>query len=736
MLVIDGRVYVNMQIDQHYLDYAPNLFSTLVLTESVAGLFPAASFVFNDFSGQLNRELALTEGNEILITVGKTPNDLNNIARQYRVFQLKHDTSNAGPTMTVNCIYDAPKYISEAARDHYQGTSSQVLQQIAQQCGLYYCGPESYNGKSMNDAQSWWNIGRSRAAFAQYNVARHGYMDPHSAMCSALTSMGEIRYRNLMDVIETPLDKIKYVFAHIMPVSAADQRTVYLVDEARAHSDAGLMNNWQNYGSTRVVHNQSGEFVAEESMEVKMSGGRYLTINDQVAQTIGRARFDHSLLDCGNVHEKYERAFYQNIKHMCLFSERMSLLVSDPTAVQLFDPVLYLQSSSDPSRQASTSDVYIVIGKTIYIKGGSYYSERLELVRMSITEEGESNMKCVITPDTARSSTVPNVIIDPTSMGITSASQANGTGVLGVAGKQLGVAQKIQAGAAPLDRQTALAKSSSILTIKAVVNAASSALKIAALVKQGPNAILSNPSLAISALSNASSAILQYNAAVGGFTNQYAQSGVHAVAYANTVLRDPMFSQAVRVLALSKPGGLADNHAAMLGALSLNNDMYRVFNSGRSVFNTADNVSVLSGHAGGKQALDGFNSSLDALTYNTQQMNRGMIDMWNGSMSLATGQAIPPAVQRDNSASIYSLMDNSLSPPSTYLAKVKSVSDLKTEFTNGVLTPNDDRTLKWGDAHMFNAYSLAQPFDVEAVANSLEPRANLYQAQQAHSYAV
>ena len=744
MLVINGRIFIDVKIDQKSLDNAPDVFDTLILTESIVGLFPGASLTLNDYSGQLGKQLALTEGNEILVTVGRSPSDMNTISRQYRMYQPKTEASAFGPQIKVSCIYDAPKYISEAAIEYYSGTSSQVLQKIADKCNLYYCGPEKYNGRSMNDNQKWWNINRSRAMFAQQNVARHGYQDPHSAMCSALTSMGELRYRNLMDVIERPLDQIKYLFSQSSPLSDEDKkRHTFLVDAARGYSDAGLINNWQNYGSTRIVHSQSGVEEIEESVDVKTSG-KYLAINDQVSKTIGRARYDHSLLDCGNVSDRYERAFYQNVKQLGLFSERLSILVSESTPVQLLDAVLYRESFMDQKDTSNTSDVYIVIGKTIYVKGGQYYAERIELARMSLTEKGESALKCAPTPDQAAKDAIPEASIDVTAMSTPTTP--------GVAAKQLDKVKEIQADAKAVDAAAKTAKTDSLKVAKATVNIVRSAIKLAAIFKAGAAGIKGNPQNALSVLSDATGSLLNYNKVVGGFSNSYAQAGVSYLEYANKRLTDPKFNEAVRVATLLKPGGLASNQAAIAGAVALNKKTNEIFNSGASVYSSGEAIAALRKEPGGTQALDTFNARIDEMNDNTQKINSGVTNMWNGSLSLATGKPVPPslAAQPESSASLYSFVGGSLAQPSTYESKVKPPDDVKADFMSRLFRKTDN---SWVDPDTFQAYTTQVPIDrtssnmswgelsapqspeeVELSAQELEDKAKAYQAQQALSY--
>lgn len=733
MLIIAGRIFIDVKIDGKSIDNSPNLFSTLTLSESITSLFPAATLILNDYSGKLQRELALTDGNEILVTVGRSPDDLSTVSRQYRLYGLKQDVASFGPEVHVHCVYDAPDFLQKNSNEHYCGTSSKVLQDIADKCKLYYCGPEKFNGRSMNDSQSWWNINRTRASFAQQNVARHGYMDRHSAMCAAVTSLGELRYRNLMDVMESPLDKIEFLFVHSSPQSEEDKkRSVYLVDKAQAHSDAGLMNSWQNYGSTRVVGcRKTGGERFEECVDVKTSG-KYLAVNDQVSKTIEKARYDHSLLDCGNVSDKYERAFYQNVKQLGLFSERMSVLVSSPTTVQLLDPVLYRQNFADPKETASTSDIYLVIGKTIRVKHGMYYAERLELVRMSLTEKGESALKCAVTPDKAAASALPESKIDPTAL--------TQPGKPGTCARQLTNVQSIQVAAKDVDEQAKKTKVSSLKVAKSSVNILKSVLAIAKLVKGGTAGIIANPTGAIQTLSGATGSLLAYNSTVGGFSSDYMQTGVKAVAYADAQLNNKTFNEAVRVAALTKPGGLAENQAAIAGAIALNKKADFIFNSGSDVVNSSASIYALRNEPGGEQALNAFNGRIDELNQNSININKGLTDTWNGSVSLLSGKAPPTiAPAKKASSSIYSFVDGSLAQPSGYEAKVKSPTDVKTEYFKAVSKKNEDQTYPWADEidmNFYRATPAANPvaIDIESVAYDFGDDAVKYQAQQALNY--
>lgn len=414
MLNIQNQIFLDIEVDGAPLPSSANLIRNVILPEGGGWAFPQARLELTDVSGNLVKDRALVEGNSIIVTVGRSPNDPNVTKRQYRLFGQPQRSSASGSNINIVCIYDAPQYLMENVSESYRGTSAEVIAAVAAKCKLSYSGPELNRGSTPADSQVWLNMIHSRMAFVR-DVARHGYINDLSCMDAVLTSRGVLVYRNWADVIETPVDQIRHVFLHNVPDGdTAKGKVVYHVRDSKYNSSAGLMNAWTNYGSTRNSHSLSGRPDIHKSIDVKSRGG-YFAINDQVSKTLTRARTDFSPLDCGNEHPKYERALYQNLRHLALFSERMSVLVYEVTEVELYDPVIYRQADADPNQPMKNSDVYIVIGKTIMVKDGSNYCERFELARLTVPEKGRGALKACTGDDMpAADRVIPNPIIDRT----------------------------------------------------------------------------------------------------------------------------------------------------------------------------------------------------------------------------------------------------------------------------------------------------------------------------------
>jgi hypothetical protein len=384
MIIVEDKVIIEIRIEGRKIPTSANLVSEIALVEGYKQLFPCGAITFNDLSGSLSEELNLVDGNHITITMGKDHESHSTVTRQYRLFGASKRITAAGPQIRAILIYDAPNFITASVSESFEASSADVLAEIAEICKLQFDGPDM----DTHDKQVWLNISKNRASFV-HEVTRHGYIDENSAMYSVLTSMGVLKYKNLMDLIEK---EPKYHLYHNISIPEdADKSKSYVVKQAKNMSSSGLLNSWQNYGSTRVVHSLSGEHTLESSVDVKTTS-KYLPINKQVADTVKRARVEYSSLDCGNVSDKYERALYQNLKLLALFTERLPVLIMECTDIQLLDVISYKQANSDISESAESSDVYLVTGKTAYSRGGMVYAERLEIARMSITKKGATHL--------------------------------------------------------------------------------------------------------------------------------------------------------------------------------------------------------------------------------------------------------------------------------------------------------------------------------------------------------
>lgn len=687
MIVIQDRIFVDILIDNKPLPQGFNSLSSIVMVEGNGLPFPQMRGIFNDFQGTLTNTLALTEANEIIITVGKSPQDVKTVSRQYRLFGMKQLPSAFGPQLKIVATYDAPAFITANVRESYEGSTSKVLKEVAGKCALTYSGPEEFNGKKLNDRQVWLNVCKNRSSFV-FDIVRHGFIDAQSAVSATLTSLGELRYRNFMDCIEVPKEKIKYVFVHNIPPGNDDQgRSIYWVRQAKDRSTAGLTNNWVNYGSTRSTHTLSGTPDVEDTVDVNTSGG-FLPINSQVKSTVQRSRVDASHFDCGNTHPKYERALYQNIKLLALFSERMSLLVYEPTDVQLYDTVIYKQADTKIEDPVKNTDIYIVIGKSIMVKAGKSYAERIEIARMSLTTKGETPLVTESggsgQDQRASATSIPESLID------SSVSVARNT--LSLVNEFTRAFQKSDS-----------LVSGALSSLTGLTSAVRDSLYSLADISRSITTIVNNPSLAVGAVLKGLPALSGVNNALSQ-TIGLASSAVSSVQGAvNTVTGGALngvgsslgFSTLVNQ-SLYKAQGLGSLVSGSFGALSQVGQLNNVYNS--VLGELQRNAYPLSKIPGGQDALNSFSGLVADQNVLRQQSNVCTANGWNTMVSGMYGVPIPamtPSSYSDNTFQMSNLVAKSLSPVNDGLRKVYSVSDLSRSMLTSIKRLDSSGQQRW-----------------------------------------
>lgn len=674
MINIAGRLFVTIKVDGNDLPHSPNLVERITMTEGMGALSPAIELILHDQAGSLTKGLALTDGNELLITVGKTPNDVNTQSRQFRVFGIRQMPTASGPRMQVIGIYDAPGFLTGSVRESFKGTTGDVLRLVAEKCKLEYHGPEEFNGRKTDDNQVWMNIAKSRAMFVQ-QTTRHGYMDQHSVMFAVLTSLGHLRYLNLNDVIETPQEKIKRMFVHNTYEDAEKQGIItYTVAQAKTRSSAGLMNTWQNYGSTRIEHKLDGEQASHDKVEVKTSAN-YLAINDTVKRTVERSRIEYSPLDCGNTHKNFNKALYQNVKMLGLFTEHVSVLTFDVTDLQPLDMVMYRQADADPKVAVSNSDIYMVIGKTIVVKSG-HYAERIELVRHNITEKGAAEL-ATATNQTA-DSVIPNSVIDPTShIGATSLPNAQSLGALTLPTQ---ASMNRMTGSLPDMRRAAGFAVPNLKGISSCLRAAQKGILPAAQLVGNLRASINS---------------LKHYADLGQqFSDQMKYSAQNLKVLGDSMRAKNLSSSLCSTLLYQK-NGIMNSYAQGIGGVKQQMQM------GSTVYPISlgldRHMSEIEKIAGGRQAVEQFQEQANRITGIANSSRRSCASIWNESLSCLSGTRVPPnsSMNYSNGSKTTDVFTGLYRAPSSGSSITVPVSTTTDDLTNSMFAKNRDRQPSW-----------------------------------------
>jgi hypothetical protein len=394
-LNIEGMAFCTLDIAGSSMPPSMNMIENILIMEGFGMGLPTMRLSLFDEKETLSRDLNLKEGSTISIRLGKTADSAPEY--KFRVFGWGRHRNSSGKVLNVVCILDAPKFGAGSYAESFDGSSSNVMQQLAERSSLRYEGPKG----DTKDTQVWLNINHNRLSFSE-DVALRGFVNESSCMARTVRMDGTLVYKDLMAVLK---EQPKNTLIHNKDGAGASGNAVD-VREAKDRSYSGLFAHFVNYGHKLFGHDFGSETAdfSIESIDVDAPSSAGVPVNAEVLAMLKDrgARVTYAGYDPGtgpdegfNIHENYERAYYQNVRLLSMFSEGVIALTDSATEVKTFESIEYQQGSGakGPSTPAPNDIAgrYIVGGKSILIKGGKKYSELFYLYRPFLTEAGNPN---------------------------------------------------------------------------------------------------------------------------------------------------------------------------------------------------------------------------------------------------------------------------------------------------------------------------------------------------------
>ncbi|MNQ41581.1 hypothetical protein D3C85_552610 [compost metagenome] len=389
-LDVQDIAYCTLDIEGSRVPPTMNFVDSIFIQDGFAVAIPVLQLILNDERNTLAEEMNLVDGTLITIKIAKTREKIT--TRKFRVWGYKKQTTAKGPKLVCTAILDCPKWSAGVFTESVRGTSDSVIGAMASRAGLKYSGPPA-----CDDVQTWLNVNKTRNAFSE-DVAIRGYGSGQTCMYRLLTMDYEVRYRDLFAVLK---GAPKWSFLQNTPEGAA-KATPVVIRETQDASASGFATHMMNYGQKQYEHslNEAGQ-LSTLTLDAPLLG-KALPVNNDVRGQIAErgAKVNYTGFDTGtepapasNLHQNYEKAFYQNMRFLGLFSERVVLLSDECTEVTTFDCAEYQHSNQDnqsfkPSAQLGGN--WLVGGKTQWIKAGHKFSEVYYLYRAALMETGST----------------------------------------------------------------------------------------------------------------------------------------------------------------------------------------------------------------------------------------------------------------------------------------------------------------------------------------------------------
>lgn len=341
-----------------------NVFNFLHMSSSTRLGLPMVRLSLLDSVHWLTKNVSLADGVKIqvVIKVKDKPTTY-----KFRLNLHKTEIAASGIQYDIDGYLDAPRYWLESSTTPIRGSSYDVLGTVAQQTGL------TYDGTRTADVQLWHPMSKKFFHFVR-EVVDHGYKDSKSCMQSAVTLGGELRYRDVSQVLP-----VKGRF-----VSSKYRNGTFIATDYKPKSFSGLMNALSGYASEFYAPSiHTDDSVTKDKVSVSKRNTQ-LAMNSALHKNIGKSAVQFRPIDCGNVHAKYEEAIYQNRRLSNLYSMGVELVTPDVTGLEPLDWVSFEAGTpSDKAQNRPLSGDYLVASKAIYIQGINYF-EKFELYRMGI----------------------------------------------------------------------------------------------------------------------------------------------------------------------------------------------------------------------------------------------------------------------------------------------------------------------------------------------------------------
>ena len=355
--VVSGRIEISLFINniEFPLD-ALNLMNFLHIGYWTRGILPTLHLSVFDARHTLDT-VQLQDGIPLRVTVKaiNTPT----ITYNFRKFHHKKTFNGNGFIYEMDGYYDCVKYWAGTSLTGIQGTSNEVLSQIASTCGL------TFDGTSTNDSQLWLPRNRTYGEFAN-KIKQRGYASSSSYMELCVNPDGLMRYKDVNN-LTAPTQKI--VLGQYLQGS-------YTCVEYLPKARSGITNKMTGYQNTRYAQSMVGTLQTPNSSVTFTPDSNAPLFNTAVQTQVARGYQTYGGLDVGNTHENYETAIYQNMRFANTYSLDVEFLLSTPTTFHVLDNFTFSVDQEANKQDQAYAGTYIIAGKSIFVTG-STYAEKL-----------------------------------------------------------------------------------------------------------------------------------------------------------------------------------------------------------------------------------------------------------------------------------------------------------------------------------------------------------------------
>lgn len=332
---------------------------------------PMLHLSLTDNTNFFNKEQDLADGALIAIIItaqGMTAKK----SYAFRLHSYREQYSGGGFRYQIDGYLDAPMFWNGRTTTPILGTSFDALKTICGQTEL------NLDGYQCNDTQLWRPQNYTWMDFSR-KISERGWLSDTSCMQLGVELDKTMIYRDLNDLVPPSHTFITYQYT---------DNTIPVVD-FQVKTNSGFNNKTTGYWDKTIQQSVYANGSQAYDKLTFTPNTKVPLFNEKMKTAVKQGRVKFGPIDCGNVHESYEKALYQNIRYANLFSFGVELLTLFPTDVRLMDRVVFNCQLSSENTSKAYSGVYTVSSRAIYVQGANYY-EKISAVRHGINNTGGS----------------------------------------------------------------------------------------------------------------------------------------------------------------------------------------------------------------------------------------------------------------------------------------------------------------------------------------------------------
>jgi hypothetical protein len=365
--LVGDRLEVSVFIaDAEYPLDAVNLLNWMHIATSVRHSLPVIGFEITDVQHIFDR-IGLLDGTPIRVVIKPYNGDGKTFV--FRKFNHTRKFDGASYVWTIHGYWDAPLYWAASSIRAIEGTSQNVLKEIAQTCDL------KFDGAATNDSMIWVPRNRTYRAWAK-DIANHAWITDTSCMVLGVDLDGTMRLVDVNKKVDPEVKIVGYQF----------QKGSLTATDIQVSASSGLNNALTGYQNMRVAQSVTAEnahtVIKSLNWTPDVKTPHY---NEDLKQKLGRGAVRFAPIDAGNLHLNYDKADYQNKRYRNLYSFGLDALMVTTTGIQLGQKVSLALQVEELAQDTPNSGAYTTTSRAIYVQGANY-SEKIGLARQGTNE--------------------------------------------------------------------------------------------------------------------------------------------------------------------------------------------------------------------------------------------------------------------------------------------------------------------------------------------------------------